>query len=266
MFWLWMSRCAPTNEAKLECFNRVLAIDPSNRHALEGVQRYGGGDKIQESPTSHPTSSAAPSAQASAKQHENVETKGKPNRRRWLMIIGGGLFLMCMCSFVVVALAPDSDEATEVANVSDDSQAEQPPADSATVEPTDAPPPTNVPVPTSTPRPSATPEPTQSLEPSAAPENEIRERLRAGNREGIPRLHEVAFDYLAEPGVIFVKFAINDNFTEAMILGGAELDHVDMLQAITESGIDYSKIRIIGTFALVDIYWNVSEEPETRMI
>ncbi len=47
--WLWMSRCAPNNEAKLKCFNRVLAIDPSNKHALEGVQRYGGGDKRQES-------------------------------------------------------------------------------------------------------------------------------------------------------------------------------------------------------------------------
>ena len=45
--WLWMSRCAPNNEAKLECFNRVLAIDPSNRHALEGVQRFAGGDKIE---------------------------------------------------------------------------------------------------------------------------------------------------------------------------------------------------------------------------
>ena len=156
--WLWMSRCAPTNEAKLECFNRVLAIDPNNKHALEGIQRFGGGDKSQASPASHLASSAAPSARTSGKQPRSVEMPEKPKRRRWLWIIGGGLFLMCMCSFVAVALAPDSDETTPVASVSDDSQAEQPPADSATVEPTDAPLPTNTPVPTRTPRPSATPD------------------------------------------------------------------------------------------------------------
>lgn len=59
----------------------------------------------------------------------------KPKRRRWLWIIGGGLFLMCMCSFVAVALAPDSDESTEVASVSEDTQAEQPPAPTSTPAP-----------------------------------------------------------------------------------------------------------------------------------
>jgi hypothetical protein len=47
------------------------------------------------------------------------------------MIIGGGLILLCMCSFVAVLLVPDSDEATPDASVSDDLQNELPVAVSA---------------------------------------------------------------------------------------------------------------------------------------
>jgi len=129
--WLWMSRCVKTNEAKLDCFNRVLAIDPSNKHALEGVQRYSGEDGLQKTPTRQQPSSTPPAAQASAKQQENVDSKEKPKRRRLLMIIGGGLILLCMCSFAAVLLIPDSDEATPAASVSDDLQNELPVADSA---------------------------------------------------------------------------------------------------------------------------------------
>lgn len=81
----------------------------------------------------------------------------RPKRRRWLWIIGGGLLLMCICSFVAVALAPDSDESTEVASVSEDTQPEQPPADSGPAEPSEAPLPTTAPDPTSTPIPIAPP-------------------------------------------------------------------------------------------------------------
>ena len=56
---------------------------------------------------------------------ENGEMSEKPNRRRRLQIIGGGLFLLCMCFFVaVVALTSDSDGSTEAAGMSDDTQAE----------------------------------------------------------------------------------------------------------------------------------------------
>ena len=76
------------------------------------------------------------------------EVSEKPKRRRLLFIIGGGLFLLCMCSFVAVVLTSDSDDSTEVASVSDDTQAEPageeqpPPAES-----TEVPPPTNTPAP-----------------------------------------------------------------------------------------------------------------------
>jgi hypothetical protein len=39
LVWLWMSRCTENAEEKLECFNRVLAIDPTNKHALEGIRK-----------------------------------------------------------------------------------------------------------------------------------------------------------------------------------------------------------------------------------
>lgn len=39
--WLWMSRCVSTHRAKLECYERVLSVDPGNEHALKGVSILG---------------------------------------------------------------------------------------------------------------------------------------------------------------------------------------------------------------------------------
>ena len=79
---------------------------------------------------------------------ENGEMSEKPKRRRRLLIIGGGLFLLCMCSFVaVVASTSDSDGSTEVASVSDDTQAEPAGEEQPPPEPTEAPTPTNTPAP-----------------------------------------------------------------------------------------------------------------------
>jgi len=38
--WLWMSRCFQDREKKLQCFKKVLEIDPKNKHALEGIRTY----------------------------------------------------------------------------------------------------------------------------------------------------------------------------------------------------------------------------------
>jgi len=38
--WLWMSRCFQDREKKLDCFKKVLEIDPSNKNALDGVRLY----------------------------------------------------------------------------------------------------------------------------------------------------------------------------------------------------------------------------------
>ena len=36
--WLWMSRCVDDRDVKRECFERVLAINPENKHAIEGLK------------------------------------------------------------------------------------------------------------------------------------------------------------------------------------------------------------------------------------
>jgi hypothetical protein len=39
--WLWMTKCVDSREEQIDCFCRVLTIDPSNRHAHEGLRRLG---------------------------------------------------------------------------------------------------------------------------------------------------------------------------------------------------------------------------------
>ena len=149
--WLWMSRCAPTNEAKLECFNRVLAIDPSNKHALEGVRRYGGGGTSQELPAAPHESSSALPVQDLPKQRSRTAL--------WLAL-GGALIAIVFCCGIIAVIGVSDPPAT----VADDSAApigaevlvELPTEIPSSTEP---PTPTNTPVPTRTPQPSATPDP-----------------------------------------------------------------------------------------------------------
>jgi len=37
--WLWMARCVTDRNTKRECLERVLAINPDNKHAIEGLKR-----------------------------------------------------------------------------------------------------------------------------------------------------------------------------------------------------------------------------------
>lgn len=37
--WLWMTRCVTDRDVKRECLERVLAINPDNKHAIEGLKR-----------------------------------------------------------------------------------------------------------------------------------------------------------------------------------------------------------------------------------
>lgn len=138
-----------------------------------------------------------------------------------------------------------------------------------TVEPTAAPtePPTNTPRPLPTAEPSATPEPTitpipsNTPEPTATPEPAevlkqlIVKTLGQGNRD-VERVQELTIN---DAGVIDIWWAIDDNFTSGMIRGGAELDVVNMLRAIDESGLDYNQVLLRGSFPLVDAYGNTEE-------
>lgn len=37
--WLWMTRCTDARDEQIKCFYRVLSLDPTNRHAFEGLKR-----------------------------------------------------------------------------------------------------------------------------------------------------------------------------------------------------------------------------------
>jgi hypothetical protein len=37
--WLWCTKCTDATDEQIKCFYRVLSLDPTNRHALEGLRR-----------------------------------------------------------------------------------------------------------------------------------------------------------------------------------------------------------------------------------
>ena len=65
--WLWMSRCFKDSGRKLKCFQRVLAIDPTNQHAIKGMKQYGERKPAGQEFVPEPTNGrGAPAAQAIA--------------------------------------------------------------------------------------------------------------------------------------------------------------------------------------------------------
>ena len=126
--------------------------------------------------------------------------------------------------------------------------------------------PTNTLQPTDTPKPIDTPKPTNTSEPEPTdtPEENLRkaieDALGDSNRD-IARISE--FEVTDQ---IFVQWAINDNLTEDMIKGGAQLDITEILQAVSESEVEYNSVRVYGTFPLVDSYGNVEETEVVKAV
>jgi hypothetical protein len=101
--WLWMSRCVESAEQKAECFNRVLAVDGTNKYALEGIQRFGGSGGDQASPASAADSSAAHPVQDLTSQRARIALKDK--LRTILKRPAARLALFAVSSlFLIVAL------------------------------------------------------------------------------------------------------------------------------------------------------------------
>lgn len=71
---------------------------------------------------------------------------------------------------------------------------------------------------------------------------------------------------LSDDGVITVQWAINDNLSSGFVKRGARNDVLDVLRAVHESGVPYGSILTLGTFSLVDIYGNSSEEVVVRAV
>ncbi len=120
--------------------------------------------------------------------------------------------------------------------------------------------PTDTAVPTNTIPPTLTPHPTNTLSPEAHLQAVVENALSSSNRD-VARVADAKI--LLD--TINIEWSINDNLTEDMIRSGAQLDAVDILEAIDSSTLEYNTINLIGTFPLVDVYGN-SEETQVVWI
>lgn len=156
-------------------------------------------------------------------------------KRRWNRILWGIALLVIICVVLAIAnrtMRPGGEsEATELA--------ETPPVDVATPAPTDTPLPTETPI-----------------SPEAQLLADIEAALGDSNRD-IERVR--AYDFLGADHVIYVTFAIQDNFTADMIRAGAVSDVIDILEQVSQSQLDYAGVEVAGSFSMVDVYGNVSE-------
>ncbi|MBN1813114.1 MAG: DUF4352 domain-containing protein [Anaerolineae bacterium] len=152
--WLWMTRCAADRDVKRECFERVLAINPDNQHAIEGLKRL-----------------------------EIISRVERPTKKRTGLIVSlgvvglmlvvalGGIWWAFDSGFL--QLGPGAPIAVETTQVLPAADATSTPSPSPTSLPTWTPTPrlTNTPAPTRTPRPTKTPRPTRTpLPPTPMPE------------------------------------------------------------------------------------------------
>lgn len=156
-----------------------------------------------------------------------------------IAVIAGALVLSCGGCLILGALLPSSPTPTPapIAVVAD-STATSAPRPTATAEPTD------------TPVPTATRSPIDALRAS------IVAKLGKCNRKGVERVAAVT---LSEESEILVQFAINDNLAADWVARGARRDVANILRATQESGLPYAGIEVQGTFAMQDVYGNISE-------
>jgi hypothetical protein len=104
-----------------------------------------------------------------------------------------------------------------------------------------------------------------TTEPTADPPADPIEALRAtidqtlgeSNRDLGRKLN--LFDVEAVEGSLLLGWAADDNFSADLIRGGMQLDTVEVLKAIDESGIPYDWVYIGSTFAMQDQFGNASE-------
>lgn len=90
--WLWMSRCVTTSEQKEYCFQKVLAINPQNQHAIEGLKRLNNPVSIN------------PPTQPKANQQQSVKKKGLSTVGA-IAVVGLVLFTFSLIGcFVVIVL------------------------------------------------------------------------------------------------------------------------------------------------------------------
>ena len=170
--------------------------------------------------------------------------KRKSRKRTILIVIGVVLVL----AFFGNLIDDDSDETTisetEETQTSETTEREEDSTEEAhTEEPTEEEP---------------TEEPAEE-EPTEEPEQEAADPLQAiAQATG----DDQAEAYL-EPGetgeVVFVTFDISDNFTQGLVISGAQRATFDVLEALDASDIEFSRVFIQGNLPMQDQYGNVED-------
>ncbi len=121
-------------------------------------------------------------------------------------------------------------------------------------------------LPTEAPLPTNTAVPTEVVEPAEALYFAIEENLGSSNRD-IPRLEplEITNNESMDGAIITIRWTINDNLTDDLIVYGAQKDASNILRLVDESEIRFQRVVLRGTFPLVDVYGNVEEVEVVRL-
>lgn len=93
--------------------------------------------------------------------------------------------------------------------------------------------------------------------PIAEFKDELNTTLGNGNRDNVKRIKNIK---LAD-NQLTVAWAINDNFSEDMIITGANGDVLDILTTIKETpDLKYNQVLLQGSFSMQDKFGNASED------
>jgi formylglycine-generating enzyme len=98
--WLWMSKCVDKKEFKIDCFQKVLEINPSNETAQKALQRIMALDFANQSPETNPTSST----KSISAESSNKQTKEEKNKTFLLNFIVLGITAFCFGLIILFSL------------------------------------------------------------------------------------------------------------------------------------------------------------------
>jgi|GEM_PF-5985864 len=107
--WLWMSKCVDKNEHKIDCFKRVLEINPDNITAKQELERIRTLNTIKQSPTITPAPSPKPVSALKQPPPNNTQKKKTP----WLLYIFVPFIILCFACQLIGLLANTSNDATQ---------------------------------------------------------------------------------------------------------------------------------------------------------
>jgi hypothetical protein len=97
-------------------------------------------------------------------------------------------------------------------------------------------------------------------EPEARPtgidglKEQITEALGESTNRKVPK--NTSFIHLKKKGVLFVEFALNDNFSKNSIVSVGIREGLEVLKIVQDSDVELKELNIQGTFSMVDEYNN----------